>query len=41
MIEKFLSVQDTIFLSAFVCGILFLAIKWLQRKEGWGWKKIK
>jgi len=35
MIEKYLSVQDMLF----ICGLLFLAVKWLQRKEGWGWKK--
>jgi len=34
MLENFLSVQDTIM----ICGILFIAVKWLQRKEGWGWK---
>jgi hypothetical protein len=37
MIERFLSVQDTIF----ICGLIFLAVKWLQRKEGWGWKRIR
>lgn len=35
MIEKFLSVQDVMAL----CGLLFLAVKWIQRKEGWGWKR--
>lgn len=35
MIEKILSVQDTLF----ICGLIFLGVKWLQRKEGWGWKK--
>lgn len=33
MIEQFLSVQDVMALG----GLLFIAVKWLQRKEGWGW----
>ena len=37
MLEKYLSVQDMLL----VLGVLFAAVKWLQRKEGWGWKKIK
>ncbi len=37
MIEKYLSVQDVLALG----GLLFLAVKWLQRKEGWGWAKRK
>jgi len=37
MIEKFLSVQDVMGLGA----LLFLAVKYIQRKEGWGWAKIK
>lgn len=36
MIEKFLSVQDTMFIGC----LIFLTVKWIQRKEGWGWKKI-
>jgi len=35
MIEKFLSIQDTMAL----CGLLFLVVKYIQRKEGWGWKR--
>jgi len=35
MIEKFLSVQDTMA----ICGLVFLVVKWIQRKEGWGWKR--
>lgn len=34
MIENFLSVQDVMALG----GLLFLAVKWIQRKEGWGWE---
>ena len=34
MIEKILSIQDTMF----VCGVVFILVKWIQRKEGWGWK---
>ena len=37
MIEKFLSVQDTLF----ICGLMFLVVKYIQRKEGWGWAKLK
>ena len=33
MIEKFLSVQDVMALG----GLLFLIVKLIQRKEGWGW----
>jgi len=33
MIEKILSIQDVITL----CGLLFLIVKLIQRKEGWGW----
>ncbi len=36
MLEKFLSVQDVMALG----GLLFLVVKYIQRKEGWGWKKI-
>ena len=39
MIEKILSVQDTLVLGGIVLVLTFLAVKWLQRKEGWGWKK--
>ena len=35
MIEKFLSVQDTMA----ICGLVFLVVKYIQRKEGWGWKR--
>jgi len=35
MLERFFSVQDVMGLG----GLLFLAVKYLQRKEGWGWKK--
>ena len=35
MLERFFSVQDTMF----ICGIVFLIVKYIQRKEGWGWKR--
>lgn len=35
MLENYFSVQDMLG----ICGVLFLAIKILQRHEGWGWKK--
>jgi len=35
MIENYLSVQDTFALG----GLLFLIVKYIQRKEGWGWKR--
>lgn len=38
MIENYLSIQDTMALGMTLGGLLFIAVKWLQRKEGWGWK---
>jgi len=35
MIERYLSIQDVMGLG----GLLFLVVKYIQRKEGWGWKK--
>jgi len=39
MIEKYLSVQDTMAIGAFLMGALFILVKLIQRKEGWGWKR--
>jgi len=38
MIEKILSIQDTMAVGAILLSFVFLAVKWLQRKESWGWK---
>ena len=35
MLERFLSVQDML---GIACGI-FIIIKYIQRKEGWGWRR--
>lgn len=37
MIERWFSVQDMLFM----CCVLFLIVKLIQRKEGWGWKRNK
>ena len=39
MIEKYLSVQDTLAVGGFLLALLFIAVKLIQRKEGWGWKR--
>ena len=39
MIEQFLSVQDTMALGGLALTFVFLGVKWIQRKEGWGWKR--
>ncbi len=38
MIENYLSIQDTMAIGSILLVIVFLSVKWLQRKEGWGWK---
>ena len=39
MIERYLSVQDTLALGGLLLGALFVVVKLIQRKEGWGWRK--
>ena len=39
MLEKILSVQDTLAIGGFLFAALFIIVKLIQRKEGWGWKK--
>ena len=38
MIEQYLSVQDTMAVGGIFLAVVFLAVKYIQRKEGWGWK---
>lgn len=35
MIEEYLTIEDLAFLGM----LLFIIVKGIQRKEGWGWKK--
>lgn len=38
VLERYLSVQDTLAIGALLLSVLFVIVKLIQRKEGWGWK---